>query len=215
MTVFYVSIDGFNGSDQDRYFDYSIGQYTTSKSLVLPTGTDAGFFPQTFTLTTDSARATGSVLDVLQSTLAQTTLQSGWMGKVFSNQLAAQTITAQNWTVTFGFSEENAQANAFAALSIIVWNPNTDTVRGRIYDNAAALGAEWPTAFGTRSFTVAGSAVTCQDGDIIVVEIWFRATQGKAVSYLLAVNTTASTATQVSCPQNLLFYKRKRRISVT
>lgn len=228
MTTFYYSefnesqLGGGGYSAQDLYF-FHINEFilnnNDSFSTTLPTGTlNTNFQFEDIFLTTNPNEVSGQgvFLGLGPETLAQTTLQSGPLYRFVSPQLAAQTINAQTWNLISYVSESAAQANMFAALAISVYNFNTSTLRGRIWNSSAAVGAEFPTSPANRTFSVSGSSVACEDGDSIVFELWYRATQGKATTYqFVGYFGDTTTTSQINCPQNLQFYNRKRRISIS
>jgi len=121
------------------------------------------------------------------TTAAQTARQSGRFGILTTTRLAAQTIPAQTWTIRSYYSESNNNANAFLAAVLYVWRPSSSSIVGTIYDNNAQLGTEWTTAGGYITSTFSGSSVTAQDGDVLVLETWYTAIQGKAASYTVAM----------------------------
>lgn len=148
--------------------------------------------PTTTSGAVSTDRAMDGVIGSLQTsdtlnTSASTSLQKARRLKWVSSPLAAQTISAQNWTFRIAGSETNTNSNMFFALVIAVWRPSTGALVGRIYDGPN-LGAQLGTEPGTSEtaeavMTVSGSAITVQAGDILVVEVWTYFTQSMATQY--------------------------------
>lgn len=148
---------------------------------------------------TDVPAAGGVALASAATTSSQQMLCGRWV----SDYIAAQTISAQNWTFRIAASETNANHN-FKYAACIAVHDVTGTVRStRIYDSAAALGTE-PGTSETDStvLTVAGSSVTCSDQDMLVFEVWNCYTQSMATSYTADVywdgTTEGSTTTNAA-----------------
>lgn len=176
---------------------------TGDKSAVLPVGTDGGDFNAIlrFLMLEDSTSANTSNS---YATLAQTTQQSAMFARHSSSFLAAQTISANTWTVVFQADESNTAANAFLALSVYVYRPSTNAVVGFIYDSATTLGVEFSNTVQTVTFS--GSAVTAQAGDFLVLEAWNVATQAMATSYNVSWFLSGTTnSLYLETPQNLRF----------
>lgn len=200
----------FPGDPSPVYYPTSL-----EKSTALPTGTFNVDINNEFFLKTQKSTTSDVANQV--SSLAQTATQSSTFGFRFSSTLlAAQTISANTWTIFYKAQESNTNANTFLAMSIYVWRPNTSSVVGFIYDSTASLGAEFGTTASTQSITVSGSAVTANRGDILVCEPWYAATQAKATSYTNTLyfdgtdETTTGTgnsscAAYIETPQNLVF----------
>lgn len=132
-----------------------------------------------------------------------------------SEALAAQTITAQTWTVAIKHSQDSAFANSFIVLSLYVFR-EPSTIVGFIYDSDAALGAEWANNGAGRVATFSGSGVTVQAGDYLVFEAWRHTSgQGMNMTYIQTLfyngtvdvteGSTASAASYIETPQNLVF----------
>lgn len=185
-----------------------IGLTTGDKSTALPVGTDGGDFNQNLALLrTNQATQT----DYTYASLAQTAQQSAMIARHSSGELKAQTINANTWTLLFEGNESNGAANAFLAVSVYVWRPSTSSVVGFIRDSATTLGVEFAGA--NQTVTFAGSAVTVQEGDILVLEAWNVATQAMATSYTITwsvgrVGTNIDT--YIETPQDLLFLSKEQ-----
>lgn len=172
-----------------------------SKSVALPLGTN-----NSLTNDSDSLLLTAAAADTLTqiTTLAQTARQTGRFCRGTSLPLAAQTISANTWTSLLRVQESNTAANAFTAFSIYVWRPSTSTRVGFIYDSSTSLGTEWGTTVSNRTYTVSGSAVTVQEGDVISWEVWYSAAQGNATARTLTIRHDLTT--YLETPQNLTFF---------
>lgn len=180
-----------------------------SKSVALPTGTNNSNTlddSESLLLTANNSLTTVSI-----TSLAQLTAQSGRFARFTSDRLTAQTISANTWTIVLDTRESNANAEAFLALSIYVWRPRTGTRVGFIYDSAAQLGVEWTITASTITYTVSGSSIAINEGDVIVAEIWYTSTQLKATSYQNEIRYNTSSQ-YLETPQNLTFfvYQEKR-----
>lgn len=174
-----------------------------SKSVALPIGTNN---PGGGLNDNDSLLLTAGTADVSTNitSLAQTARQSGRFSRATSLPLAAQTISANTWTAVVRVQESNTNANAFAAFSIFVWRPSTSSRVGFIYDSSTSLGTEWGTTLSNRTYTVSGSAVTVEDGDVLSWEIWYSAAQSASKSYTLTIQERLTT--YLETPQNLTFF---------
>lgn len=181
---------------------------TGDKSTALPVGTDGGDFNQSLALlTTNQATQT----DYTYASLAQTAQQSAMIARHSSPALTAQTINANTWTLLFEGNESNAAANAFLAVSFYVWRPSTSSVVGFIRDSATTLGVEF--AGTNQTVTFAGSAVTAQQGDILVLEAWNVATQAMGTSYTItwSVGRVATNIdSYIETPQDLFFFSSEK-----
>lgn len=165
------------------------------KSANLPYGSFKGNSGDTETRSLLPEKSTGLAVNPFIASLAQTAQQSLYIVRFTSGGLAAQTIAAQTWTVAFSCQESNGAANMFARPVIYVWRPDTSAVVGFIHDaaNVDTYGTEFATQMAAQLFTVDGSAVTCQAGDVLVFECWATATQSMATSYNLFLNYDGQT----------------------
>lgn len=100
--------------------------------------------------------------------------QQSHFGKFVSLPLAAQTFGAGTWHLIFAPLESNAAANIQIGCSVFVWRPSTGATVGSIYDARTALSTEWATSTTNdgRDATFTGANVTCQNGDVLVLELW-------------------------------------------
>jgi hypothetical protein len=152
------------------------------KSAALPVGTFKGNSGTVESLSLSTTKGNSDVSTSITS-LAQTAHQDGYIARFTSDPLTAQTIPAQSWTCAIKCQESNASANAFFVLSLYIWRPSTSSVVGYIYDSDTALSTEWPTTAAGRVFTISGAAITTQNNDVLVLEVWYHATQGQSQSY--------------------------------
>lgn len=184
------------------------------QSVEMPTGTTntnrtsdiAGTGPYNLTLSYGVAPNND---DIRFATLAQTTLQSGLFGSFSTIPLGAQSIAAGTWSFSLGAYETANQANAFFVVIIYIWRPSTSTKVSTIYDNSAALGTEF-VGGGMVNFSVSGSSATVEEGDLLVIEVWYRAIQSKAATYNIWFDTTFYGTSYVNPPQNIVFIQRRR-----
>ncbi len=122
--------------------------------------------------------------------LAQTTRQSQICATLLY-ELGAQTIPQGNWSFAVAVNETNAAANSFFGVAIYVWRPSTSSKVGTITDEQVQRGAEWGTNTSSRLFTVTGTEITTQDGDVLVVEMWRTGVQAMATAYAHTWNFNA------------------------
>jgi len=127
---------------------------------------------------------------VAGTTVATTSAQNGLIGIFTSAALgAAQTIGGGNIVVSIADKESNLAANFFVnGVDIYVWRPSTDTKVGTVkaFGSGTALGAE-PSAANSEETTtlviIGSTAVDALAGDVVVIELWARHTQGTAAAY--------------------------------
>lgn len=137
--------------------------------------------------------------------------------------LAAQTITAQTWTIAVAVSAGNTAANSFMLPIVYVFR-EPSTVVGFITDAHTAIGAAWASTQPTgRVATFSGSSVVTSAGDYLVLEFWRHTDgQGMAMGYTqrmsydgitdVVEDTTVSAASFLDTPQDLVFGEAARRI---
>lgn len=122
---------------------------------------------------------------------ASTSQQRHFIRMFASPLIAAQTIAAQTWTFFCGDQEANAAANYWTNIvNVYVWRPSSGTKVGTIIDgsNGAAMGGSESTTTETvTTWTFSGSAVTAQDGDVIICEVWAVNTASMSTAYTLTV----------------------------
>lgn len=106
-----------------------------------------------------------------------------------SPPLAAQTIAQQVITLRGATSASNTSSVFSISWVLAVWRPGTGALVGRVYDGVS-LGVASATAGTSQAVvtvaTTSGNttAVTAQDGDVLVLEIWrSAAVQSMAASY--------------------------------
>jgi hypothetical protein len=160
------------------------------------------------------------------NSLAHTDHDDQAMARFTSRKLAAQTISANTWTIAVALSEAAIAANSELMVSVYVWRPLDQTVVGYIWDAHTVLGAEWAATLDGIVSTFAGSAVVASAGDVIALEVWrHTAGQGSAAvnlqklyfnGYVDVVDaTTADPASYLETPQNLTFATPELPVSIS
>jgi hypothetical protein len=149
----------------------------------------------------------GNLIERILDSRNNTTQQSHYFGRFSSKPLAAQTIPAQTWNWRMVVSEGNASANTFLWPVMYVWRPSNNTVVGYIFNASANQSTEWPTSPAGSTRSLSGTAVTCLDGDILVVEAWGVATQAAAASYTQKWRS-ADPNSYVASPYTIVFQSR-------
>lgn len=167
------------------------------------------------------------------TTSAVTTAQNNFMGFFCSPALrGAQTVGGGTMILNGAENESNAAANWWInSLNIYVWRPSTGTRVGVIRDAAGtSLGGLEPTATNNIQVShitgITSTAVSALDGDVVICEVWVRATQGATMSYTgtfyydgTTVNTTenavvTSHASFIELTENLTFKVGARSYAV-
>jgi len=138
-----------------------------------------------------------------------------YLSRFSSQALAAQTISANTWTLAAAVKESDANAESITIASIYVYRPSTSAVVGFVYDSDTALGVEYTTSEDGQVYSLSGSAVTAQNGDILVLEYWVHSTQLLALGYTNTLyfdgttnvvdSTTTDAASYLKTPQVLTF----------
>lgn len=163
------------------------------------------------------------------TTQAATTAQNNFMGFFCSRPLQGnQTVGGGTMILNGAENESNASANWWInSLNIYVWRPSTGVRIGTVRDAAGtSLGGLEPTATANNQVShitgITSTAVSALDGDVVICEIWIRATQGAAMSYTgtffydgTTVNTTenavvTSHASFIELTENLAFKSGER-----
>lgn len=124
------------------------------------------------------------------TTLNSTAAQSNFMGFFCSPPLAGnQTVGGGTMILNAAEQEANLASNWWInSLHIYVWRPSNGTLVGRVRDAAnVSLGGSEPTATNSTQVShvtgITSSAVSALDGDVVICEVWVRATQGMATGY--------------------------------
>lgn len=112
---------------------------------------------------------------------------TGYFTRFVSEALLGGTISANTWTYNFGAREINLSANFPCSganqpvyICLYVWRPGTGKV-GTIYEGNSSSDADEPAAAATgysEHVTFSGSAVTVQQGDVLIFEVWFQFSTG-------------------------------------
>lgn len=95
-----------------------------------------------------------------------------WWRRFLSAPLAAQTIASAGWTFAGAATDSLAPDtdNPDFDCALFVWRPSTGAQVGQVF--GSGLGNVWVTAETGESGTpVGGADVTCQNGDILVLEV--------------------------------------------
>jgi len=185
------------------------------RSTALPVGTFTGNSGDGFeNLSLSTTKGTSQTSKAISS-LLQLTHQDMYAARFSSPSLAAQTISAGTYTLAAATSESAADAEAFTVGSIYVYRPSTSATVGYVYDSDTALGAEYSTSEDGQVYSLSGSSVTTQAGDILVLEFWVHATQliglGRTNTLYfdgatdVVDSTTTDAASYLSVPQALTF----------
>jgi hypothetical protein len=129
--------------------------------------------------------------------------------KFVSPPLYQSSLASNTWTYNFAAQESSVSANFPCAganqvvyVNAYVWRPTTTTKIGTILDgNTAATYTEPSGALVETSEhgTFSGSSVSSmQNGDVIIIEIWFRITMGVASLRSLTFDYNGTTETRNS-----------------
>src|SRR5688500_470449 len=186
------------------------------------TGADAVTVHRTLKRTKGSSQTSFSV-----SSLAQTATQTLYVSKFISDPLQGVTsINAETWVWHSAHQESNLSANFSGVIfALYVWRPSTNTIVGSaIHSWQGQAGFAEPASIDTErlgmgNIGVAGDSVSnVQNGDVIIIELYYRTTQAAATSYTdtwfyngsTEYNTTNGTvvsdiASYIETPQNLGF----------
>lgn len=165
-----------------------------------PSGTKSSALPLTTHSGTGSWRAMtagtvqGGPVGTYQQATGGASTQSVWFGGWVSDTLSAQTIPTGTYTVKIGAYTESSNPYKLAPV-LYVWRPGTDAVVGTLYDSATGLGTATTSSQSTDgrvvSFTV-GSGVTCQDGDRLVMELYFVGTGNDYIHMIYSGHSSAT-----------------------
>lgn len=174
------------------------------KSAVLPN----------FTLGANNAtgsqetRALKLVKGPAQTTIAQlgdatTSSRSNYIARYTSDALVAQTFGAGTWNFGLALSEQDGGANSRLLLSVYVWRPSNSSVVGYILDTTSPFTNEWAATEDRYLDTFTGADVTCQDGDVLVVEVWrSSSSQATATAWSQTIYFDGITDVLASAPTN-------------
>src|SRR5215831_17690509 len=152
--------------------------------------------------TMNGTKGTAQVAPTLTS-LASTSRQNNWFRRFISPALAAQTVpagTTSLWNIWIGASASNSSGGWSCTRGCIyVWRPSTGALVGKIMDLPTSTGT--PSAVSTSEVIAAAGAfngtadVVCQDGDVLVCEVWGGGTQGMATAYTWTLGYDGTTDT--------------------
>lgn len=178
----------------------------------MPSGVYTGEVPDGAAISATVVRAMDGSVGASQVSVAvadnATTSPQDWIMRTFvSGSLAAQTIAAQQYIITCGLQQSNADSNVQITGTAYVWRPSSATIVGLLFFLQNGTGISGTTEQAA-SFTITSpntSAVTAQSGDILVYELWIRPVHGSASSYTDTVyydgTTIGSTTTNAATLQ--------------
>lgn len=173
---------------------------TTDSTSGLPT-TEQSALTATFTVEAatlnrgmDTNISTGSVQQTRNSLGPRTTsLEDHYHTRFVSPPIYQSSVAANTWTYNFATRTTSTSANFPVSgtnqpvyVNCYVWRPSTSTKVGTILDgNTASLAGEGAiNTMIAQIVTFTGSAVSSvQNGDVIILEIWFRITQAGTTAY--------------------------------
>jgi hypothetical protein len=149
---------------------------TSSQSLSFPDGSAGASAYGVRILDGNHGLATATASAALPLSIAST--QHLWLRRfVLNSYLAGQTIGAGNWTVRGSFSCDVSTGITNKALGAVlcVWRPEPGVLVGRVFDSPTTSGTTLTaSSWSDVSATITGGAVTCQDGDVLVLEVWME-----------------------------------------
>lgn len=160
-----------------------------------------------------------------------------YMGRWVTPALAAQTVSANTWTLNFAARESGTSYN-FPVLgtakplwvNIYIWRPSTTTKIATLLDGNTNSNFDEPSASATIKVmhgTLATVAGTAQQGDVICFELWtdmtHTPTQGVthriywegSVVTTVANTTVTDHASFLETPQDLVFYDPTAQVNMT
>lgn len=123
------------------------------------------------------------------TTIANVATHSYYITKFISDPLEAQTINSNTWSFMAGHAETSFNLNlvGYTPPMLYVWRPSTGALVGKLVDNVAVTGFSEPNETGAANinkitFPQASNLAVLQ-GDVLILEIWFRLTQASATAY--------------------------------
>jgi hypothetical protein len=172
-------------------------------------------------------RSMNTTIGISQATIAgtstaDTAAHSYYFAKWCSPPLNQTSVAANTWTFNIGAATSNASGAFGSGISatMYVWRPSNSTKIGDLHTFGTGTGFANVSTINTEKAengTYTGSSVTCQVGDVIVVELFIQVTQGAAVAATdtfyfdgttetTVTNTTVSSqAAFLSTPENISF----------
>ena len=181
-------------------------------------------------LTSDATtvnRSMNTSIGVLQASKAITASGVGAKKEYFtrfcSTPLAAQTIAAATWNLSFAAKTTVVGNQAFFTATwvspcLYVWRPGTGAIVGTIIDAAGTgfAGSQGANAEISTTGTFSGSAVTTQAGDILCFEVYLSYTSTSTSTTVTFFydgttedttngDTVSSQASYVNCPNTITF----------
>jgi hypothetical protein len=156
-----------------------------------------------------------------------------------SDKVNTTSIAANTWTVNYAVSAnpkptyvnvKDSGGNPGARVIMYVWRPSTGAKVGNIFDNDMTCGYVSDNTERVIHGTVSGSAVTCQVGDVICIELRlgvFLIGGGSGAMSLFSVyydgttetstdtNSATNHASYISTPQDMTFLPSGIECTVT
>lgn len=150
---------------------------TTSVTGTLPGGTAVAGSPSVTATGATTNRTLDGTIGTTQAsaslaTLAQTAAQSGFLRRLVSGPLGAQTIAAQTITFSGAFSESNNSSDFIPTIGLYAWRPSTGALVGTLLSVGTLTMTEPGTGQTALSSTATSTSVTVTTGDILVLELW-------------------------------------------
>jgi len=180
---------------------------TSSVSGTLPTTKQGAYTTalvsvDAYTVNRSMSTTIGTSQTTQQSPTMSSTNKTVYFTKFVSDTLTSTSIAADTWNYAFAAQESAATGNfpvtttGAVNVTVYVWRPGTGTKIGTIMDgNSSGTGFTEPSSTNTEKSvfgTFTGSAVTCQAGDVIIMEVYFAtaATSAGFVSFFYFDGTT-------------------------
>lgn len=161
-----------------------------------PSGPNSATSPDVNGITGTSALSMDDTHGTFQNSAAVTSARASSQydahALFVSPPLKAQIIPAGTWSFHGAFQTSSTNATLYGAVCVYVWDPVGGAVRGSlILDVTAAHTATGGTSGHTASTSetalsnsaLSGGSVTCQDGDVLVCELWTYSTASMTGAY--------------------------------
>lgn len=150
-----------------------------------------------------------------------TTVQTVYVTRFISDVLGQTSIAANTWTINQAYQRPGNNINwpNNPVQSVIyVWRPSTGAKVSNIIDSSSSPTQSLSgTSMRTKVFTVSGSAVTCQTGDVIVFESFTSVSRAISSGSELCVygfdGTTVQTANNTNVTNHAAFIETPENIT--
>ncbi len=150
-----------------------------------------------------------------------------YVTRYVSELLGVTSINANTWTYNFATLESNLNANwpvsgsdQTVYVNLYVWRPSGGGSKvGTILDGNTAATVDEHTSTNVERChvtTFSGSAVTCQTGDVLILEVWFHNVSGQTIQINKAYyydGTTANTTNNATVSNHASFIETPQDIS--